>query len=201
MLRPRFAVAAMLALACSLTGCVGSTPDTAGTAIELPEIVTETPTTDAPAPEAPADATDPGSGAEADGDAGATESGPADNAAASPVPSGTETVQPDTSQTETTAPETTLKDCVIVAAGVSSVLLAPLSLLGGTDSENVDRLHEQIDDLRSMVPQELTDDFDRLQDVVPASTQDSGTFDEAAYRAAVAPIEEWLHLHCSEPIK
>lgn len=200
MLRPRFAVAAVLALAGSLTGCVGSTPDTAGTAIELPEIVTETPTTDA-APETSDDTAGPGSAAEADGDAGTAESGPANSASASPGPGGTGTEQPDTSQTGTTAPETTLKDCVIVAAGVSSVLLAPLSLLGGTDSENVDRLHEQIDDLRSMVPPELTDDFDRLQDAVPASTQDDGTFDEAAYRAAVAPIEEWLHQHCGDSIK
>lgn len=187
MLRPRFAVAAVLVLACSLTGCVSSTPDTAGTAIELPEIVTDTPTT--PAQETP------------ESEVGSTESGPAGSASVSPAPGATETAQSDAPQTETTTPETTLKDCVIVAAGVSSILLAPLSLLGGTDSDNVDRLHEQIDDLRSMVPPELTDDFDRLQDVVPASTQDGGTFDEAAYRAAVAPIEEWLHLHCSDPIE
>ncbi|MBE0008313.1 MULTISPECIES: hypothetical protein [unclassified Arthrobacter] len=200
MLRPRFAVASMLALACSLTGCVGSTPDTAGTAIELPDIVTETPTTEAPAPEATGDTTDRGNGPETDGDAVTTESGPAD-ATASPAPGATATAQPDSSQPETTDPQTSLKDCVIVAAGVSSILLAPLSLLGGTDSDNVDRLHEQIDDLRSMVPPELADDFDRLQDVVPASTQDGGTFDEAAYRAAVAPIEEWLHQHCSDPLQ
>ncbi|MBP2218368.1 hypothetical protein [Arthrobacter sp. CAN_C5] len=184
MLRPRFAAAAVLALACSLTGCVGSTPDSAGTAIELPEIVTETPT-----PDAPDDATDLDSEPDTGGEAAATESEPADSGSPSP------------GAADTTQPETTLKDCVIVAAGVSSILLAPLSLLGGTDSDNVDRLHEQIDDLRSMVPPELTDDFDRLQDVVPASTQAGGTFDEAAYRAAVAPIEEWLHQHCSEPIK
>ncbi|GAA1106518.1 hypothetical protein GCM10009582_00110 [Arthrobacter flavus] len=180
MLGSRVTVAAVCALAFSLTGCGGPGPEPEGTAIELPDLTTDPPTTDPPTnePSTPAgdsltETADPGSS-----------------------PSST---SPDNSE-DNGAASTSMKDCVMVAAGVSSILLAPLSFLGSSDDETVERLHNQIDDVRSMVPPELADDFDRLQEVVTSSTDNGGSFDETSYREAVAPVEEWLHEHCNKPL-
>ena len=176
MLRSRVAVGATsaLALAWSLTGCGASVPETAGTSIELPDILTGTPTADpsAPSPDAPSDPAEPDAASAPPADAGSAEEA-----------------------------DTTTEDCVIVAAGVSSILLAPLSFMGASDAETVERLHNQIDDVQSMVPPALASDFDRLQDVVTASTKDGGSFDESSYREAVEPIEAWLHQHCSKSLQ
>ncbi|WP_155849411.1 hypothetical protein [Arthrobacter sp. H20] len=172
MLRSRVASAAVCALALGLTGCGGSVPETAGTAIELPELPFEDPTSE---------------GIERSPESAQPPPDPDDSGM-----SGGDTSQP---------ADTSTKDCVIVAAGVSSILLAPLSFMGSADDETVERLHDQIDDVRSMVPAELVDDFDRLQEVAAASAEDSGSFDESSYLEAVAPIEEWLHQHCNKSIQ
>lgn len=180
MLRSRVAVGAVgaLALALSLTACGSSVPETAGTSIELPDILTGTPTADptadptAPSPDAPSGPAEPDASSAPPADAGSAEDA-----------------------------DTTTEDCVIVAAGVSSILLAPLSFMGASDAETVERLHNQIDDVQSMVPPALASDFDRLQDVVTASTKDGGSFDESSYREAVEPIEAWLHQHCSKSLQ
>lgn len=169
MLRTRTAVVAACALALSVAGCSG-VPETVGTAIDLPGMPTDPQASESPSPMAEA----PASSVPEEG---------------VPEPTGT-AAEPAAATTE---------DCVIVAAGVSSILLAPLSFMGVADEENVERLHDQIDDLRAMVPETLVDDFDRLQDVVTTGTDGGGSFDEASYRAAVEPIEDWLHQHCDKP--
>ena len=176
MLGSRVTAAAVCALAFSLTGCGDSGPEPKGTAIELPDLTTDPPTDEpsAPAEDSLAETADP-------------ESSPGSS---SPDNSG-----------DSGSVGTSMKDCVIVAAGVSSILLAPLSFMGSSDDETVERLHNQIDDVRSMVPPELADDFDRLQEVVTASTENGGSFDEASYREAVAPVEQWLHEHCNKPVQ
>lgn len=174
MFRSRVAVGAVGALAFVLAGCGASDPPTAGTAIELPELLTEPPPADAiaPSPDARLSPAGPDASSVPPADAGSAEAAGAST-----------------------------KDCVIVAAGVSSILLAPLSFMGASDDETVDRLHDQIDDVQSMVPPALATDFDRLQEVVTASTEDGGDFDESAYREAVEPIEAWLHRHCNNPLQ
>ncbi|MHA7293152.1 hypothetical protein [Arthrobacter sp. HLT1-21] len=174
MLRSRVAAGAGCALALSLSGCGAAVPETAGTAIELPEIIAETPT---------AEAADPSPDA-------LPSSAGGDASSLSP-----------SNVSETEDANISTKDCVIVAAGVSSILLAPLSFMGGSDDETVERLHDQIDDVQAMVPKALASDFDRLQDVVTASTEDGGSFDESAFREAVEPIEDWLQQHCNKSLR
>ncbi|MHA7154547.1 hypothetical protein [Arthrobacter sp. TMN-50] len=173
MLRSRVTVGAGCVLAFSLAACGVAAPETAGTAIELPETATETPTaeTTEPSPNSLWDTAGP------------------DASSSSPKNSGS-----------TEAADTSTEDCVIVAAGVASILLAPLSFMGTSDDEAVERLHDQINDVQSMVPSALASDFDRLQDVLTASTEDGGSFDESAYRDAVEPIEDWLHQHCNKSL-
>ena len=175
MLKSRVAVAAVCALALSLTGCGDPGPEAGDTAIDLPDLSTGTPSAEPPAPD----------------EDFLTETADPDRSTASASPDGSG---------DSEAAGTSTKDCVIVAAGVSSILLAPLSFMGSADDEAVERLHDQIDDVRSMVPPELADDFDRLQDVVTTSTENEGSFDETSYREAVAPVEEWLHEHCNKPL-
>lgn len=184
MLRSRVRIAAACALMLSLAGCGGSDPDTVGTPIDLPESPFESPQPD-PEVTAPEELLNP-----------LSEDGSPDGVPNPTTPGNTSTegLTPDVSVPGT-------KDCVIVAAGVSSILLAPLSFMGGADPEAVARLHDQIDDLRAMVPETLARDFDHLKDVVESGSGGTGEFDEQSYRAAVDPIEEWLDEHCNKALQ
>lgn len=87
--------------------------------------------------------------------------------------------------------------CVIVAGGVTTAMLAPLSLRSTTDPEELLALEQQILDLRDKVPAELHDDFTTLAYSVEAPPKGSGTFDEKRFRRAMVPVQEWLGKHCT----
>lgn len=86
--------------------------------------------------------------------------------------------------------------CVIVAGGMTTAMLAPLSLRSSTDPEDLVTLEDQLLVLRDKVPAELHDDFTRLATSVEAPPEGSGTFDEKAFRRAMAPVQDWLGRHC-----
>ncbi|MPY11503.1 hypothetical protein [Arthrobacter bussei] len=86
--------------------------------------------------------------------------------------------------------------CVIVAGGMTTAMLAPLSLRSSTDAEDLETLEEQLLVLRDKVPAELHDDFTRLATSVEAPPEGSGTFDEKAFRRAMTPVQDWLGRHC-----
>lgn len=92
-----------------------------------------------------------------------------------------------------------MEDCVVVAAGVSSVLLAPLSFMGDEDRETMDKLEDQLRDLEVKVPTDLKPYFVRVADAAESGAPGSGHFDEAAFRTALEPIQQWLQKHCNEP--
>lgn len=87
--------------------------------------------------------------------------------------------------------------CVIVAGGVTTAMLAPLSLRSSTDHEDLVTLEEQLLVLRDKVPAELHGDFTRLATSVEAPPEGSGTFDEKAFRRAMTPVQDWLSRHCA----
>jgi hypothetical protein len=87
--------------------------------------------------------------------------------------------------------------CVLVAGGVTTAMLAPLSLRSTSDPEELLALQQQILDLRDKVPAELHDDFTTLAHSVEAPPKGSGTFDEKAFRHAMVPVQDWLARHCT----
>ncbi|MFP5316123.1 MAG: hypothetical protein ACLGHS_12220 [Actinomycetes bacterium] len=94
-----------------------------------------------------------------------------------------------------------MEDCLIVAAGVSSMMLAPLSFMGDEDPDSMARLEEQLHHLHGKVPEELRPHFVRVADAAESGPEGSGRFDEPAFREALAPVQEWLTTHCSEPVR
>lgn len=92
-----------------------------------------------------------------------------------------------------------MEDCLVVAAGVSSVLLAPLSFMGDEDPETMAKLEHQLDHLHGKVPDELKPHFVRVADAAEGGEDGAGQFDESAFREALEPVQEWLTDHCSEP--
>lgn len=93
-----------------------------------------------------------------------------------------------------------MEDCLVVAAGVSSVLLAPLSFMGDEDPENMAKLEDQLHHLHGKVPDELKPHFARVADAAERGPDGAGQFDEPAFREALKPVQEWLKDHCSEPV-
>ncbi len=87
--------------------------------------------------------------------------------------------------------------CVIVAGGVTTAMLAPLSLRSTSDPEELTALKQQILDLRSKVPADLHDDFTTLAHSVEAPPGGLGTFDDEAFRRAMVPLQDWLGEHCT----
>jgi len=87
--------------------------------------------------------------------------------------------------------------CVIVAGGVTTAMLAPLSLRSHSDPEELMALQQQILDLRYKVPADLHDDFTTLAHSVEAPPEGSGTFDEKGFRRALLPVQDWLTRHCA----
>jgi len=116
----------------------------------------------------------------------------------SPLPSTTDRSQgagPDGA--DDSAPETS-DHCVMVAGGVATAMLAPLTLRSHSDPGDLRALEQQILDLRDKVPSDLDDDFTTLARSVEAPPRGSGTFDEKAFRRAMAPVQDWLGRHCAE---
>lgn len=163
----RFAVLVLGVLATVLTGCSASGPSNSDTSIDMPNLdPPETTQTGSPSPD------------RASSGSARPESFPngTEPPAADAVPRGT-------------------KDCVMVAAGVSSIQLEPLNFIDGSDEADSERLAAQLEDLRQKMPEELGRDFIRLQEVA-AGGADAGTF-EREFRAAIEPIELWLKRHCA----
>ncbi|MCU1632607.1 MAG: hypothetical protein JWM61_1259 [Micrococcaceae bacterium] len=104
---------------------------------------------------------------------------------------------PDTEQPDVQSGEDPSKHCVIVAAGMTTAMLAPLSLRSSTDPHDLVVLEQQILDLRAKVPADLQDDFTMLASSVEAPPEGSGTFDEKAFRRAMVPVQDWLGQHCT----
>lgn len=98
------------------------------------------------------------------------------------------------------ASKAAMEDCLVVAAGVSSVMLAPLSFMGDEDPETMAKLKDQLTHLRGKVPDELKPHFARVADAAERGPDGSGAFDEGAFRVALQPVEEWLKDHCGEPL-
>ncbi|WP_028279701.1 hypothetical protein [Arthrobacter sp. H5] len=92
-----------------------------------------------------------------------------------------------------------IKECVVVAAGVSSIVLAPLSFMSGEDGDTMNKLEEQIERLEGKAPPELEEHFKDLEEAAESGPDGSGEFDEVAFRAALEPIEQWLRAHCTQP--
>lgn len=90
-------------------------------------------------------------------------------------------------------------DCLVVAAGISSVLLAPLSFRGDEDPETMAKLEDQLHHLHGKVPDELKPHIVRVADAAEGGPHGTGQFDEPAFREALQPVQEWLREHCSEP--
>ena len=88
--------------------------------------------------------------------------------------------------------------CVMVAGGVTTAMLAPLSLRSQSDPDELHALEQQILALRDRVPPELHDDFTALAHSVEAPPEGSGTFDEKAFRRAMVPVQDWLGRHCAD---
>jgi len=87
--------------------------------------------------------------------------------------------------------------CVIVAGGVTTAMLAPLTLWPSSGPEDLQVLEQQILDLRDKVPADLHDDFTTLAHSVEVPPKGSGRFDEQAFQAAMDPVQEWLDAHCA----
>jgi hypothetical protein len=108
-----------------------------------------------------------------------------------------EVEQTDTADTpDAVKPPDPSAHCVIVAGGVTTAMLAPLSLRSDTDHGELAMLRRQILDLRGKVPADLQDDFTSLADAVEAPPEGSGKFDERSFRDAMVPVEDWLGQHC-----
>ncbi|MBG6217834.1 hypothetical protein IWX75_002302 [Arthrobacter sp. CAN_A6] len=125
-----------------------------------------------------------------------------------PPPTVLDTVQPDDAGTG--APETVdaapgsapvpdpADSCVMVAGGVSSILLAPMSLRSHSDPTALAALRNQILELREKVPGELHGNFTVLAAAVEVPPRGSGEFDEPGFREALRPVQDWLGAHCAE---
>ncbi len=87
--------------------------------------------------------------------------------------------------------------CVVVAGGVSSLLLAPMSLRSHSDPSALEALRGQILGLRDKVPGELHGSFTALAAAVEAPPRGSGEFDEPGFRKTMEPVEDWLGAHCA----
>lgn len=94
-------------------------------------------------------------------------------------------------------PATASPHCVIVAGGVTTAMLAPLTLRSESDPKELVALRQQILDLRGKVPVDLQDDFEVMAESVEAPPRGSGTFDERSFRDAMVPVQDWLAQHCA----
>jgi hypothetical protein len=94
-----------------------------------------------------------------------------------------------------------MEDCLVVAAGVSSMMLAPLSFMGDEDPETMAKLEDQLHHLHGKVPDELKPHFARVGDAAEGGPHGAGQFDEPAFREAMKPVQKWLADHCSEPVR
>lgn len=88
--------------------------------------------------------------------------------------------------------------CVIVAGGLTTAMLAPMSLRSSSDPKQLTELEQQLLDLRDRLPADLHDDFTTLAHSVEAPPAGSGTFDEKAMRRAMEPVQDWLGRHCAQ---
>lgn len=116
-----------------------------------------------------------------------------------PSPSDFQTPDPRLAE-EAGSTEAAMEDCLVVAAGVSSVMLAPLSFIGDEDPETMAKLEDQLHHLHGKVPDELKPHFVRVADAAEGGPDGSGQFDETAFRDALKPVQEWLKGHCSQPV-
>lgn len=117
------------------------------------------------------------------------------------APTATPTRSPDatapTDQNASADPADPSEHCVMVAGGVTTAMLAPLSFRSEVNHDQLVALRQQILDFREKVPADLHDEFTVLADSVEAPPEGSGKFDEHAFRQAMEPVEEWLGKHCA----
>lgn len=163
-------VVGLCVLAVALAGCNQEAGPPAGATLTMPAEPHAVPTAEEDASAAPAPA---GAGAE-DGAPGSGDAGTSTGAGPSP-------------------------HCVIVAGGLTTAMLAPLSLRSTEDHGQLVELEQELLDLRDKLPAELQDDFAALAHSVEAPPTGSGTFDEAAFRRAMEPVQDWLGQHCEHP--
>lgn len=116
-----------------------------------------------------------------------------------PEPSPSRAPSQESNNSAATAPA--MEDCLMVAAGVSSMLLAPLSFGGDEDPDTMARLEDQLHHLHGKVPDELGSHFLRAADAAEGGPPGSGRFDEPAFREALEPVQEWLEDHCGDPAR
>lgn len=86
--------------------------------------------------------------------------------------------------------------CTAVAAKVAALMLAPLSFIAGVDKARLDELQAEVEELRDKAPAELHDELDDVEAEL-AKHEDLTEFDDASFREAVEPIQEWLKSNCT----
>lgn len=88
------------------------------------------------------------------------------------------------------------RDCVMAAAGLASIALAPSAFIYGTDEEKLVELETQLKDMETQVPPALKPHITELESVVTKNLADPDDFHSEEFREASGPIELWLQNHC-----
>ncbi len=88
------------------------------------------------------------------------------------------------------------RDCVMAAAGLASIALAPSAFIYGTDAKELAELETQLKDMESQVPAELKPHITELESVVSKNLAEPEDFHAKEFRQASRPIELWLRRHC-----
>ncbi|MFT4471024.1 hypothetical protein ACMX2H_14065 [Arthrobacter sulfonylureivorans] len=87
--------------------------------------------------------------------------------------------------------------CAAVAANVASLLLVPLGFMTGVEDSDLESLQEELDDFSRDVPAQLTDDLDRVEQLLEQAAPDHDV-DVTAFAEALEPVQEWLSEHCGD---
>ncbi len=175
-----------LAASLFLAGCAGAPTTERGTTTEEGAVAVEGPGTSASteSSEPGADNGGPGSADQSHAGSGAEDSG-------------------------TSAPEPTAgslsgsfvnvsEACKAISAQMVSIAFAPLSYSYGGGRAEAKEAVSKLSELREKVPSGLRDDFTNVERVFAESGHGYADFDEAAFRDAALPIEEWVTENCPE---
>ncbi len=88
------------------------------------------------------------------------------------------------------------RDCVMAAAGLASIALAPSAFIYGADAQKLKELEGQLEEMETQVPDELKPHVVELETVVSENLSDPHDFHAEEYREALRPLELWVRNHC-----
>jgi hypothetical protein len=80
---------------------------------------------------------------------------------------------------------------------VASLLLVPLGFMTGVEDSQLESLQKELDEFSRGVPPELTDDLDRVEQLLEQAAPDH-KIDVTAFAEALEPVQDWLAEHCGE---